>query len=143
MVASFKIAAAGAVMSASLAVASPLAAETTAPLAAEFSAASVAVANVAEAPQLSSINYERLYRRLVQAGMLSQVLHYTLSVDAEGKPVECSFSRDFRMLVTEREVCRSFLRSVTFEPARDAQGNPVAGRYQGEIEIASFFQPNR
>ena len=68
---------------------------------------------------------------------------YTLTVDAEGKPVGCSFSRDFRMLVTERDVCRSFLRSVTFEPARDAQGNPVIGTYEGEIEIASFFQPSR
>jgi hypothetical protein len=91
---------------------------------------------------VTSIDYDRLYRRLVQEGMISQVLGYTLTVDAEGKPVGCSFSRGFRMLVTERGVCRSFLRSVTFERARDAQGNPVAGRYSDEIEVVSFFRPN-
>jgi len=127
---------------AALACAMPVAAEAPLPLAVDFKAVSTLDRASPSTPQLTSINYERLYRRLVQAGMISQVLGYTLTVDAEGKPVGCSFSREFRMLVTERDVCRSFLRSVTFEPARDAQGNPVAGRYSGEIEIASFFQPN-
>jgi len=143
---SLKIVAAGAAFSATFALAAPVAAETAAPFHAEnISAspeASLAVSDPAQAPQITSIDYVRLYRRLVQAGLLSQVLGYTLTVSAEGKPVECSFSRDFRMLVTEREVCRSFMRSIAFEPARDAQGNPVVARYQGEIEIASFFQPN-
>lgn len=128
-----------------LSATAPALAETPANLTAELSSSSFVVRDTAapDAPQMTSINYERLYRRLVQAGMVSQVLEYKLAVDAEGKPVGCSFSRDFRMVVTEREVCRSLLRSVTFDPARDAQGSPVAGTYEGEIEIASFFQPNR
>lgn len=127
------------------AAAAPALAETAVSLTAELSSASFAVreATASPAPQVTKINYERLYRRLVQAGMVSQVLGYKLTVNAEGKPVGCSFSREFRLAVTEREVCRSFLRSISFEPARDEQGNPVIGTYEGEVEIASFFQPNR
>lgn len=130
--------------SVAMAVTPPLLAQSPVPVAAEFSAASFATDTqvASAAPQLTSINYERLYRRLVQAGMLSQVLGYSVTVDADGRPVDCSFSRRFRMLATEREVCRSLLRSVSFEPARDAQGNRIAGTYKGELEIASFFQPD-
>lgn len=125
-----------AVFAAALATVSPLAASTAiTPQPAET--------GTAQAPQLVAINYERLYRRMVQAGMVSQVLEFSLSVDAEGKATGCSFGRDFRMLATEREVCRSFLRSVSFEPARDHAGRAVAGTYRGEVEIASFFQPDR
>ena len=127
---------------AALACAMPVAAEAPLPLAVDFKAVSTLDRASPSTPQLTSINYERLYRRLVQAGMISQVLGYTLTVDAEGKPVGCSFSRGFRMLVTERSVCRLFLRLVTFERARDVQGNPVAGRYSDEIEVVSFFQPD-
>lgn len=133
-------AALGAAVFAALGLTTPVSAV---PVPAGAEASAAAAASRATAPQLESINYVRLYRRLVQAGMLSQVLGYKLTIDAEGRPVDCRFSRDFRMVATERDVCRAFLRSTTFEPARDAQGNPVAGTYEDEIEIASFFQPSR
>ncbi len=120
-------------------VSGPLSAEAPAPLTIEVAAANA----VAQPPQLASINYVRLYRRLVQAGMLSQVLGYKLTIDTEGKPIDCRFSRSFRMAVTERDLCRAFSRSLAFEPARDAQGKAVVGTYEDEIEIASFFQANR
>jgi protein TonB len=122
--------------------AAPLAAEAPLPAAIEFSAATIVARDTAAAPQLTEINYERLYRRLVQAGMFSQVLGYTLTVDAEGKVTGCSFTRDFRMVVTERDLCRAFTRSFSFVPARDTAGKAVAGQYQGKVEVASFFQPN-
>ena len=92
---------------------------------------------------LEEIDYKLLYRRMMQLGMLSQVLGYSLTVDAEGKATDCRFSRRFKSAYTTKELCKQFLRVTTFEPARDAQGNPVVGTYEGEIEIASFFQPNR
>lgn len=107
-----------------------------------LSAVSAFASNSSPAPHLTEINYERLYRRLIQAGMFSQVLGYTLSVDAEGRVTGCSFTRDFRMEVTKRDLCRAFARSFSFQPARDAAGNPVTGQYHGRIEVASFFQPN-
>lgn len=128
-----------AVVAAALATVSPLAAST----AITPHPAETGTAQSSQAPQLVAINYERLYRRMVQAGMVSQVLEFSLTVDAEGKATGCSFERDFRMLATEREVCRSFLRSVSFEPARDHAGRAVAGTYRGKVEIASFFQPDR
>ena len=67
-----------------LTAALPVAAEAPLPLAVEFRAVSTMDRASPATPQLTSINYERLYRRLVQAGMISQVLGYTLTVDAEG-----------------------------------------------------------
>jgi protein TonB len=137
-----KIALSLAACCAAVAGAAPLAAEAPLPVAIEPNPVPVVARQTAAAPQLTEINYERLYRRLVQAGMFSQVLGYTLTVDAEGKVTGCSFSRDFRMVVTERDLCRAFARSFSFAPARDAVGKAVAGQYQGKVEIASFFQPN-
>lgn len=127
---------------AAVAASAPLAAEAPLPAAVEFSAVTALVSDASPAPRLTEINYERLYRRLIQAGMFSQVLGYTLTVDTDGKVTGCSFSRDFRLLVTERDLCRAFSRAFAFEPARDSAGNPVAGAYEGKVEVASFFQPN-
>lgn len=125
-----------------LAFAAPLSAESPIPASVEFSAAAMAAGEPAGAPHVVAIDYDRLYRRLMQAGMFSQVLGYALTVDAEGKVIGCSFSRDFRREVTRRDLCRAFTRSFAFEPARGAEGEPVAGIYRGKVEIASFFQPN-
>ena len=62
-----------------LTAALPVAAEAPLPLAVEFRAVSTMDRASPATPQLTSINYERLYRRLVQAGMISQVLGYTLT----------------------------------------------------------------
>jgi hypothetical protein len=97
----------------------------------------------AGSPQLKSIDRGILYRRMMQLGMLSQVLGYKLSVDAEGKAAQCSFSRYFKSPYTRKRLCEAFIETTAFEPARDATGQAVTGTYEGEIEIASFFQPSR
>lgn len=102
-----------------------------------------AVPQVAAPPVLAEIDYKRLYRRMMQLGMLSQVIGYTLDVDAEGKATDCHFSRRFKSRYTREQLCEAFREATGFQPARDAQGNAVAGTYQGEVEVASFFQPSR
>jgi len=131
-----------AVSGVALLVSVPLAAEAQPPVAAAYSLSTAMADNPGASPLLTELKYERLYRRLIQAGMLSQVLDYTLAVDPEGKVTGCSFSRQFRMEFTQRELCRAFARSHSFEPARDAQGNPVASTFVSTIEVASFFQPS-
>ncbi|MCL9982610.1 MAG: hypothetical protein NBV60_05565 [Erythrobacter sp.] len=105
--------------------------------------ATPAASDPAATPQLKSIDRPILYRRMMQLGMLTQVLGYKLSVDTEGKPVECSFSRSFKSAYTAKRLCAAFIETVEFEPARDETGKSVTGTYEGEIEIASFFQPSR
>jgi hypothetical protein len=94
-------------------------------------------------PELVSIDYKMLYRQLMQLGMVSQVLGYSLNVDADGKATGCSFSRRFSRRYTREQLCKAFMTYTEFRPARDAAGNAVAGTYESEIEIASFFQPSR
>jgi hypothetical protein len=100
-------------------------------------------APAAQPPELVSIDYDMLYRQLMQLGMVSQVLGYSLNVDADGKASDCSFSRRFSRRYTREQLCKAFVTYTEFRPARDASGNAVAGTYEGEIEIASFFQPSR
>jgi hypothetical protein len=100
-------------------------------------------AETAQAPELVEIDYKTLYRRMMRLGMVSQVLGYTLAVDEAGKPTDCELSRKFRSPYTVKALCKDLMATTTFEPARDAQGNAVAGTYEGEVEIASFFQPSR
>ncbi len=84
-----------------------------------------------------------LYRQLMQLGMVSQVLGYSLRVDADGKATDCSFSRRFARRYTREQLCKAFVTYTELRPARDAAGNAVVGTYEGEIEVASFFQPSR
>jgi hypothetical protein len=102
-----------------------------------------AVPQVAAAPVLTEIDYKLLYRRMMQLGMLSQVLGYTLSVDDKGEATDCRFSRRFKSRYTREQLCEAFRDATGFQPARDAQGIAVAGTYEGEVEVASFFQPSR
>lgn len=71
--------------------------------------------------------------------MLSQVLGFTLTIDAEGKPTQCELDRDFRRRATEIALCRPLLRYHRFEPAIDAQGNPVEGRYRSQIDFRMWM----
>lgn len=118
---------------------------------ADFESRSAAVAEAAEAdapvpvlqsPELAAIDYKILYRRLMQLGMLSQVLGYSLTVSADGQVIDCNFSSTFKSRFTRKQLCKAFIETTAFEPARDADGNAVMGTYEDEVEVASFFQPS-
>lgn len=126
----------GAVLALAVA-ASPLRAEAPTPM------ADAPAAGRAQPPQLVEIDYKTLYRRMMQLGMVSQVLGYTLAVDEAGQPTDCALSRKFRSPFTTKALCKELMATTTFEPARDVQGNAVAGTFEAKVEIASFFQPSR
>ncbi len=128
---------------AALALGGPLAANEVDEARMQAAATASAESDQAGTPQLKSIDREILYRRMMQLGMLTQVLGYKLSVDAEGKATQCSFSREFKSAYTTKRLCAAFIETTAFEPARDEGGKAMAGTYEGEIEIASFFQPSR
>ena len=74
-----------------------------------------------------------------RVGMLSQVLTYTLTVGPDGKPTDCEFNRKFRRKYVQIALCRPLMKHHTFEPARDASGAPVEGRYSATIDFRMFF----
>lgn len=78
---------------------------------------------------------ERLGAEASRQRLLSEKLGFTITVDATGKATDCDISRDFRRRATEIALCRPFLRDTTFEPARDAAGNPVEGTFYIEVDF--------
>ncbi|MEM6858881.1 MAG: hypothetical protein AAF559_13535 [Pseudomonadota bacterium] len=97
--------------------------------------------NLAQGPVL--IEFEGL-RDLVGAAsrnrLLSQKLGYTLRVDATGALNACELARRFRRKATRLALCRPLLNTMTFEPARDAAGEPVEGIYEGVIDFQMWMK---
>ena len=67
--------------------------------------------------------------------LLSGKLGYILTIDAQGKPTDCELTRTFRRRATELALCRPMLEHTTFEPALDAEANPIAGIFEIEIDF--------
>ena len=67
--------------------------------------------------------------------LLSEALLFTLNVDEAGQVTGCSLSRKFRRKATELALCRPMMKYTRFDPARDAQGNPVAGDYEMKVDF--------
>ncbi|QUL38939.1 hypothetical protein [Erythrobacter sp. JK5] len=77
----------------------------------------------------------QLAREASRQRLLSQILHYALTIDADGKPIGCALSYKFRRKATEIALCRPLLKYMRFEPARDADGNAVPGTFTGAIDF--------
>lgn len=71
--------------------------------------------------------------------ILSQRLGYTLTVDAAGTVTECALDYEFRLRATQIAMCRPFVKHMTFEPALDAAGNPVVGKYEFDVDFSMMF----
>lgn len=76
------------------------------------------------------------YRRLSASDLGGGVLQYTLVVNARGRVEECivnssSGSREF-----DAVTCRNLQRRARFDPAMDAAGNPVEGRFSSAVRLA-------
>jgi TonB family protein len=58
---------------------------------------------------------------------------FELTVAADGRPVSCSVTTSSGHADLDSNACKAFLRRARFSPAKDAQGNPIAGRYRGAV----------
>lgn len=72
--------------------------------------------------------------------LLSEVIGFTLEVDAEGKATDCKLDRDFRRKLVTIELCRPLLEHHRFEPARDADGDAIAGTYASQIDFRMWMK---
>ncbi|QIQ86749.1 energy transducer TonB [Erythrobacter sp.] len=70
--------------------------------------------------------------RWIREGM-SGTARFTLAIEPSGKVGECTITRSSGHAELDAATCRLIERRARFEPARDAQGNRVAGSYSNAI----------
>lgn len=58
---------------------------------------------------------------------------FELIVGSDGKPESCSITVSSGHDVLDQAACNAFIKRAKFSPAKDAAGNPVAGRYKGSV----------
>lgn len=59
------------------------------------------------------------------------VVHFRLDIDATGAPKACHIQQSTRPEKFDQAVCQAVMRRAAFEPALDAEGNPVASYFAG------------
>jgi protein TonB len=64
---------------------------------------------------------------------MSGTARFTLSIDASGRVGECTITRSSGHAELDAATCRLIERRARFEPARDPEGNAVAGSYSNAI----------
>ncbi|MFN4018940.1 MAG: hypothetical protein ACK4IC_00290 [Erythrobacter sp.] len=63
---------------------------------------------------------------------------YTLEIDTTGTPIGCKLTQAFRMNYVNDKLCEVLLKHHTFEPAVDAAGVAVSGRYEGRLSYSEL-----
>ncbi|WP_234036053.1 energy transducer TonB [Porphyrobacter sp. YT40] len=58
---------------------------------------------------------------------------YTLAVDAEGRPTDCTITESTATAALEAETCRLLLERARFRPAQKPDGTPKEGVFSDEI----------
>jgi TonB family protein len=58
---------------------------------------------------------------------------FELMVGPDGKPTSCNTTVSSGFEILDQTACNAFLKRARFSPAKDASGNPTAGRYKGSV----------
>lgn len=91
---------------------------------------SPAPAVTAPAPRgrvLSSEDYPAAALRAGEEGRVG----YRLVVSPDGRPTECAITSSSHSASLDAETCRILLRRARFSPARDGEGRPTTGIWEG------------
>lgn len=67
-------------------------------------------------------------------------LGYELSVDEQGNVTDCELTQSFRMRRVSDTLCDVLSKHHTFEPARNANGEPVEGTYTARISYRELAE---
>lgn len=82
---------------------------------------------------------EKVLKRAFRLRITRPTLNYTLDVAADGTPTGCKVIDRFRSKFTAVDLCRELMRDHhTFEPARNAAGEPVASRFTHQLDYAEL-----
>ncbi|MEM1194937.1 MAG: hypothetical protein AAGH57_02440 [Pseudomonadota bacterium] len=71
----------------------------------------------------------RIWRKAVQ---------FDMKVDAQGHATECEVVDQFRRTLINMRLCEVAMDHSTFEPARDAENQPIEGSYRATISYADL-----
>lgn len=63
------------------------------------------------------------------------IVHFRLSVGADGKPTACHIQQSTRPAEFDDAVCAGIMKSAQFEPALDAAGKPIASYYLNTVRF--------
>jgi len=66
---------------------------------------------------------------------LQGLVYFRVMIDAEGKPSSCHIQQSSRPEDFEKAVCRAIMRRARFEPALDADGEPMASYYRNTVRF--------
>lgn len=70
--------------------------------------------------------------------IMRSAIDYTLTVDAAGDVTGCTLDREFRRTYINKRLCDVLVRHHTFEPAQDASGTAIPGRYSARLVYADL-----
>lgn len=69
-------------------------------------------------------------------GWSGGILRFTLAVDPRGRAGDCVVDRSTGDRRLDEQLCRQLQRRARFEPATNAQGNPVQGSFTSSLRIS-------
>jgi len=69
---------------------------------------------------------------------LKGVVGIVLSIDATGKATACRVTQSSGSAAVDKWTCDLEMKAVRFEPATDAEGNPIAGEWPQKIDWGSL-----
>lgn len=61
------------------------------------------------------------------------IVHFRLNVDAAGQPTACHIQQSTRPKAFDDAVCKAIMRNARFDPALDAEGQPVASYWLNSV----------
>lgn len=63
------------------------------------------------------------------------IVQFRLSVGADGEPTQCHIQKSTRPEGFDKAVCEALMRRAQFEPALDAQGQPIASYWRNTVRF--------
>lgn len=63
------------------------------------------------------------------------IVQFRLSVGADGQPTQCHIQKSTRPEGFDKAVCKALMRRARFEPAQDADGQPIASYWRNTVHF--------
>lgn len=84
-------------------------------------------------PQMKAITGAFDYPRSALAKGVQGAVYYQMTVRTDGKPVSCTVTTSSGSRELDKATCTYARTFMVFEPAKDAQGMPAQGIYNGRF----------
>ncbi len=94
---------------------------------------SAAALPINQAPKLKAITGPLDYPTAALVKGEQGDVYYQMTIRADGKPLDCTITTSSGSNRLDKATCAYARKYMIFEPARDAQGLPVRGTYNGRL----------